>query len=370
MAHVVVVGAGIVGASIAFHLSLRGAQVTIVDTGEPGQGTSRVSFAWINGRDKNPRHYHDFNRRSLDMWDRFARRLGGDVALTWGGELRWAATQREATELRERVNTLQSWGYPIRLVGPAELLQMEPGIAFGPVTVASYTPIDGHVDTGQVIRACLGRAIEMGAEVRANTQVLGFTDARSGVIQAVQTTQGNIECDTVVLAVGADTPEMAALAGVEVPLYYTFGATIITTPLAPVFRQAAVIHTPRDADPQMNFRQLPGGSMMLHGGSHGGAVDRSLGQTEAEIEQVVAAATRLIPALEGAKIREVRRGRRPIPKDGHPILGFTQAVPNLYIAAMHSGVTLAPLVGELAAIEIADKIKVDILEPYRLERFD
>ena len=74
--HVVVVGAGILGASVAFHLTLRGAQVTIVDASEPGQGTTKVSFAWLNAYGKSPFHYHDFNRRSMEMWARFARRLG------------------------------------------------------------------------------------------------------------------------------------------------------------------------------------------------------------------------------------------------------------------------------------------------------
>jgi len=96
--HVVVIGAGILGASIAFHLSLRGAQVTVVDAGQPGHGTTRVSFAWLNAYSKNPYHYHDLNRRSLDMWPRFAHRLAQaqdvtQVRLTWGGELRWAATE-------------------------------------------------------------------------------------------------------------------------------------------------------------------------------------------------------------------------------------------------------------------------------------
>ena len=59
--HVVVVGAGMIGASIAFHCALRGAQVTIVDGGLPGQGTTRVSFAWLNAYGKTPFHYHDLN---------------------------------------------------------------------------------------------------------------------------------------------------------------------------------------------------------------------------------------------------------------------------------------------------------------------
>ena len=81
------------------------------------------------------------------------------------------------------------------------------------------------------------------------------------------------------------------------------------------------------------------------------------------------AVARFLPVVEGVPIREVRRGRRPIPKDGHPILGFTEKIPNLYLSVMHSGVTLAPLIGECAAIEILDGVRVGFLERYRLERF-
>ena len=87
------------------------------------------------------------------------------------------------------------------------------------------------------------------------------------------------------------------------------------------------------------------------------------------MQKVVDAVAQFLPGSDGIPIREVRRGRRPIPMDGHPVLGFTEKVENLYLAVMHSGVTLAPLVGECASIEILDDAKVDFLEPYRLERF-
>ncbi|GIV79222.1 MAG: D-amino-acid oxidase [Litorilinea sp.] len=371
--HVVVVGAGIVGAAIAFHLAHWGLPVTVVDAGAPGQATTAVSFAWINSRDKNPRHYHDLNRRSLDMWDRFARRLGGDVGLTWGGELRWAATEAGAVEMANRVAVLQGWGYPIRLLSPAELKEREPNLTTGPVTAASFTEIDGHVETARVVAAALAGAEAHGARVLTQTRVTGFRRSPHGDqqrVDGVQTDQGEIPCDAVVLAAGPDTAALAALAGLTVPLKHTFGCTLLTDPLPPLFRSTAVLHTPRDADPMLNIRQLPDGRVMLHGGAHGGIYDEgSLGRTEEEVTAVLAAARRYLPLLADAEIQEVRRGRRPIPEDGLPILGFTRAVANLYLAAMHSGVTLAALVGELAALEIATGRPVDLLAPYRLERF-
>ena len=92
-----------------------------------------------------------------------------------------------------------------------------------------------------------------------------------------------------------------------------------------------------------------------------------LGRTDAEVDQILATAAEFLPQLQTASIREVRRGRRPIPRDGLPVLGF--ATFNLYLATMHSGVTLAALVGECAASEILDGTRIDFLEPYRLARF-
>ena len=123
----VVIGGGIVGASVAFHLAKRGVQVTVIEAGQPGQGASRVSYAWINGRDKSPYHYHELNRRSQDMWRKFVGDLGADVGLVWGGEMRWTVTEGGAAELKARVAELQAWGYSIREMPVEEASEMEPG---------------------------------------------------------------------------------------------------------------------------------------------------------------------------------------------------------------------------------------------------
>ncbi len=83
---------------------------------------------------------------------------------------------------------------------------------------------------------------------------------------------------------------------------------------------------------------------MIHGGSHGADQDESMGRTDQDAEYLLQSAAEYLPVLKGARIKEIQRGRRPMPEDGHPILGFAHAVPNLYFAAMHSGVSLAALV--------------------------
>jgi glycine/D-amino acid oxidase-like deaminating enzyme len=371
--HVVVVGAGIVGASIAFHLTLRGARVTMLDAGEPGQGTTRVSFAWLNAYGKTPYHYHDLNRRSMEMWARFVRRLGRPIDLVWGGELRWSVTPAGAASLRAQAAQLQAWGYPTRILDAAEVHALEPDLHVREMTAASYTDIDGHVHTGQVVQACVDAAVERGAELRTRTTVTGLQRGRSRtgheMVTAVAIGQEAIPCDAVVLAGGPDMPALATLAEVDVPLYHTAGVTILTEPLPPLFKTVAVWHSPRDRQPLVNVRQFPDGTVMVQSGALDNSQEGDRGQTAAEVAQILADAADVLPALRGAKVREVRRGRRPIPRDGESIIGFTQAVPNLYLATTHSGVTLAPIIGAYAAIEIVDGVAIDGLQPFRLERF-
>lgn len=286
-----------------------------------------------------------------------------------GAELRWAATEEGAEEIVQRVRTLQSWGYPIQLLDAQEFEHLEPHITPGDVAVASYTEMDGHVDTQAIIQACIQNLEHHDTSI-FKTQVTGFLRTNHK-IQAVITTAGEIACDTVVLAAGPETAQVAHLAHVHIPMYDTFGCTIITDPTDPIFKHVSVVHSPRDVPPQTNFRQLPNGAVMMHGGAHGRVFDgESLGQNDTEIQTVQNTVAQYVPALQDVAIHEIRQGRRPIPKDGHPIIGFVKQVPNLYISTMHSGITLAPLVGECAALEILEQTHIDYLEPYRLSRFE
>lgn len=369
---IVIVGAGIIGASIAFQLTKRHRNVTIVDAREPGRGATWASYAWINSRDKSPREYHDLNRRSLDMWSRFARELDADVGLKWGGELRWSATEQGASDLREGAERLRSWGYPIIDLSKSEVRAMEPGVVMEPFTSAVYCGIEGHVDTQRVVRACLNKAQQAGAQVITNAQVDGISvepgpDGKSAVKSISLKGSREIPCESLILAAGYETTALAAMAGIEFAQQRSAGATVVTEPLSPIFRNVVCMHTPRDLpEPLMNIRQFADGSVMVHGGTHNG----SIGDTsDSDAQKLMEEISKFVPSLADAKVRHVRRGMRPMPEDGLPVIGYAASVPNLYMAVMHSGVTLAALTGEFAAIEILDEARVDILEPYRLERF-
>jgi glycine/D-amino acid oxidase-like deaminating enzyme len=372
-ARIVVIGAGIIGASIAFYVSHRPVNLTVIDHAQPGAGASHHSFAWINASaGKEPSSYHDLNRRSLHMWDRFALRLHTDIGLHWGGELRWVCTAEEAAALRQEVRGQQSRGYACRLLHEREFRQLEPGIHTNTFAAGALSANDGLVDPPKVVQACLEQVQASGATVRSNTSVVGFVMGGNGTartqIKAVRTTDGEIPCDVVVLAAGVGTTVLAAMVGIDIPQHDSPGVVVRTDPRPPLFKTISVLNTPLlEADrPGIHVRQGTDGTVMI-----GEGTQESLARndSQAHADDLLARATHYLPALAGTRAIPVPVGYRPMPLDGLPILGFTQAVSNLYVALMHSGVTLAALVGEFSAIEIADGTNVDLLNSYRLERF-
>lgn len=323
----------------------------------------------MNSFGKDPATYHDFNRRSMDAWPRFARALNLDIGLHWGGEMRWECTPEGAKELHRRVKQLQAWGYPSRLIETAELCQLEPGLVPGPVTAASLEEGDGQVEPYKVVAACLQRAREQGAVVHVNTPVTGLhLDSTARRVRAVHTPQGEVACDAVVLASGVDTTALAAMAGLHLPQQESPGVVVRIDPQPRVLHTVSVLHTPPLAAnrPEIHLRQGTDGTLMIGQGTQ---ESLSRDASQAHANDLLARATHYLPALAGARAMPVPVGYRPMPLDGLPVLGFAAAVPNLYIALMHSGVTLAPLVGELATLEIVAGARVEVLAAYRPERF-
>ena len=371
---IAVIGAGIMGAAIAWRLAMRGARVVLLDKGQPGHGASSHSFAWINAGAKEPVAYHNLNCRSLDMWARFAEAIGDDgdpasVGLRWGGKVSWEADPASAPRLVARVRQLQRWGYPARLVDEGELKRLEPALEIGPVAAAEYSPNEGQVEPQMVVDACLRRLREMGCEVLTETEVLGFERDGDGQVRSLNTGAGSRAIDVVVMSAGTDTTRLASLAGVKVPQAESPGVVIRTTPFPPLLRNVPVVYAPPlgDGRREIHIRQCADGSLMIGEGDQESLAEDD---SQAHADDLLARACRYLPGISGAHAIPVPVGWRPMPLDGYPVMGFASEAPNLYVALTHSGVTLAPLLSLLATQEICDGTPADaLLGPYRPQRF-
>jgi len=372
--NVAVVGAGILGASIAWNLGRRGVNVTLIDKSRPGQGASSHSFAWINAGAKEPIGYHNLNRRSLEMWTRFAAAIGDDgdpdsVGLLWGGKVSWESDPMAAGGLLARVRQLQSWGYPTRLLDAGELRELEPSLDVGHVAAAEYSPNEGQVEPQMVVDACLRRLGEMGCDIVLEAEVMGFEKDGDGRIQGLLTPSGSRTVDAVVIAAGTATTLLASLAGVNVPQAESPGVVIRTNPLPPLLINVPIVYAPPlgDGRREIHLRQCADGRLMIGEGDQESLAEDD---SQAHADDLLARACRYLPALQGAQAVPVPVGWRPMPLDGYPVLGFAPEAPNLYVALTHSGVTLAPALSQLAAQEISGGTPADaVLGPYRPQRF-
>ena len=361
---IVVVGAGITGASIAYHLAKRGAKVTIIDALRPGAGATEKSFGWINATfSKRPRAYFDLNQLGIAGWRRLETELGGELKVQWGGSVAWANDGSEADALRENVRKHQEWGYATHLIDEDQIRQLLPHVAPGEFGAACHCEFEGALDPMDAVKAMLRQVREAGDEVRYPNEVTGLK-IESGRVTAVETGETSLAAGVVVLACGIAIPHLAEMAEVNVPLKESEGVLVHTRP-QPKLIDRVVLAPAVHCKQKLDGRVTVGGQIVAGVGT----VLEGRSEPAEYAKQILRDAARVLPGLRGVAVERVTVGRRVMPADEYPIVGFAANCPNLYIAATHSGVTLAPVIGQYAALEILDGARVSLLEPYRPSRF-
>jgi glycine/D-amino acid oxidase-like deaminating enzyme len=363
---VAVIGAGVVGASVAFRLARGGAQVWLVDEARPGSGATSASFAWVNANEKIPYDYFALNYAGLREHFRLRDELpGGAPWLHPGGNLEWAEDEAGREGLRRRVGRLRSWGYAAEWRKASWVNEtLEPNVAFpSPDTPVAFFPEEAWVDAPRLANALAELTRRDGAETRFGVAV-GSIETKSGRVVGMRLSDGErLPVDAVVNAAGSRADEVAALVGLPLPLKPTEGLLVrLAVEESPLGR---IVHSS-----QVNIRPDGPRHVLIHHAS----IDRELGgdaetQCRSLCSELLERARRVVPALEGAKVEGGRVGVRPMPEDGFPCVGTVPARPGYYEAVTHSGVTLGPLVGRLLAREILTGEVDASIAPFRPERF-
>lgn len=370
--HVAVIGAGIVGASIAYHLAKAGVTVTILERGEIAQRASRGTFAWINATwAKQPQSYHTFNQAGLAGWKKLQTEL--NIPVKWGGSIEWFPAEARQDKLALQIAEQVEWGEPATMLNSQALQELEPHVDFSSTDRAAYSPTDGAVDPVFAAQTLIENALKMGATLKTQCAVESSTNTDSGKTR-LTTNCGEIDVDQFILATGADPEATKVLAGIHIPQRSTPGVIAITQPQPKLLNRILVA-------PGVHIHQRLDGRIVL--GEQEGAPD-----TEAHAErlktrptkfphpdfasqhamQILTIAEQYVPGILDAEIEDVYIGWRPLPLDGHPVLGPSPANPNAYLAIMHSGVSLAPIVGDVVAKEIVTGESAEVLSEYRPNR--
>ena len=166
-----VIGAGVLGASVAARLVGAGMHVTLLEADQPAHGTSRWSFAWVNSNDKGPRPYHQLNHAGIRAWAELAPDLDGAAWYRPAGNLELATSDSGRAELAARVERLASWGYPARLIDAAEAAELEPALLLPDprATIASF-PGEAYLLTEPLIERLVASLTSQGGTVLTGEQ--------------------------------------------------------------------------------------------------------------------------------------------------------------------------------------------------------
>lgn len=350
---VIVIGAGIVGASISYHLTKKGADVVIVDRSGIAAGATGKSFAWINAHHFKSETYHRLRYQSLTEYHQLDRELAGALGLNWCGALSFDALG-EAFD--QRIDGFRKLGYPTEVVSHQQFNKLEPGYAQAPGR-ALHLPMEASIDPTVTTQALISAALERGAQTFFGGDVKALR-REHGRITGIETSHGMMPAGHVVLAAGVGAEAILKSIDVDLPMANRFGVVLHSHPVETMLRH--VIWGDR-----IHLKQTRDGRIVIGEIFSEEWTDR---RPDAIARQMLADAQRHLPGID-LKIDHITIGERPIPKDGMPILGKVEGLDGLYIAVMHSGVTLAPIVGRMASEEILSSVSFETLAPYRLNRF-
>ena len=349
---VIVIGSGIIGASIAWHLAKAGAKVTVIEAERPGGLATRNSWAWINASWGNPEPYFRLRMRSISEW----RRLEQDIPalrVNWCGGLIWDLPEKE---LDAYADERAAWGYPIRRVTRAEISAIEPSLTAVP-DHGYHVPGEGMVEPLATAETLLASARELGAEVLTGTAVKWLAEQHGRVV-GVMTEAGVIHADETVVAAGAASAELLDSVGITFRMNAPAGLLSHSKP-APKLLNGLVMTE------GLHVRQTAEGRLVA-GTDFAGADPE--GNAESLAQDLQAKVEAIVKGAEGLGLDFFTVGYRPTPADGFAAMGRFGDREGLYAAVTHSGITLAPALGLFAATELLTGARDALLLPYAPDR--
>jgi glycine/D-amino acid oxidase-like deaminating enzyme len=352
MPKVIVIGAGVMGASAAFRLAQAGAEVTVLEAGRVGGGTSGISFAWTNSHNKPPRAYHDLNvagmRAHAGLREEFGATPQGASWWHGGGSVEWEPPEARAAQAAN-VERLRSWGYAAEWITSRDLAELEPDIDRSTVGDApiAYFPEEGWLDPIPYAHAMLSAARRHGARLICGARVSDLVLRGDRVTGALTADGVRHEADVVVNCAGRWANDPVRDAGLHLPLAPTVGLLVLTPPVATSLSR--VVRTP-----MIDARPDGAGRLMLHWNPADPmvSIDTKPSPDMTEARDLVAQARRLLPSIGDVAPESARIAIRPIPGDHMSAIGPVPQVRGYYLAITHSGVTLSPFLGAVIADEV------------------
>ncbi|MGW1410962.1 NAD(P)/FAD-dependent oxidoreductase [Streptomyces sp. NPDC002403] len=374
---VVIVGAGMVGAACAYYTSRSGLSVAVVDRGPLAGGTTGAGEGNLLVSDKVPGPELELALLSASLWQQLSEELPPGIEYELKGGVVVAASEDSLATLFTTAAAQRGAGVEAHHLAPDRLRELEPHLAPGLAGGCHY-PQDAQVQPALAAAELLRAATRAGALVRPGEEVVGILRDREGAVCGVRTTRGELRAPAVVNAAGTWGGDLAALAGVNLPVLPRRGFVLVTEPLPRLIRHK-VYAAEYVADVSSGSAALqtspvvegtPSGPVLIGASRERVGFDRTL--SVPVVARLAARAAGLFPVLADARVLRAYHGFRPYLPDHLPAIGPDPRAPGLFHACGHegAGIGLAPATGALIADAVRGKRTALDLAPFAPDRFD
>jgi glycine cleavage system T protein len=375
-ARAVVIGGGVMGCSILYHLAKLGwTDSLLVEQFQLTHGSTWHS-AGLVGQLRSSLSLTRLMQYSVGLYAELQELTGNDPGWHQLGGLRLASSGPRLEEIHRQASWAKTFGLPMEIVSAQEAQELFPPMSTDGVLAAAFIPDDGYLDPSQLTFSLADGARRLGAQIETRTRVTGI-ELRGGRVAAVETDRGRVACEVVVNAAGMYAAQVARLVDVELPLVPFGHQYLVTEPFDPALEP---LPTLRDPDNLVYFRTEVGGLVMggyertpaawALDGIPEGFEAKLLPQELERMEELFGNAIHRVPALETAEVKMFFNGPEAFTPDADFLLGETD-VPGFWVAAggCAHGLAGAGGIGKVLGEWIVDGLPEWDVWPLDLHRF-
>jgi sarcosine oxidase subunit beta len=376
-ADVLIIGAGVIGASIAYHLTRHGIKPLLIEKSDPAAGSSGACDGLVFLQSKKPGLHLRLALESRRRFDGLNEALGGGIEFKNPGGMCLIESGAELVAMQMFVEDQRRSGLAVELIDGDEARRREPCLSER-VTAATFSTLDSQVNPYALTFAFLRTATSAGARMVTGEEVKGIEVAK-GRTTGVSTDKGRIGAPILVNAAGALAAEVGRMAGLEVPITPRRGQILVTAATPPLLRHCLISaqYVAAKFKPELaekggmgfSLEQADNGNILIGSTREFAGFDRRT--TFEGIRTIAGRIVPVIPALARVPVIRTFGGLRPYTPDGLPILGRVAGLEGFVMAAGHEGdgIALSAVTGELIADLIATGRTQFPLDDFRLERF-
>ena len=362
---VIIIGAGVIGCSIAYHLAKMGCHdVTVLEKNFIGSGSTERCAGGIRQQFSTEANIK-FSVESVRLFERFEEETGHPADFRQNGYLMLATTEEELDIFRQSVALQRSLGVEVNLLSPQEAREIVPRLNIEDVLSATYCSADGYADPYSVVQGFAFAARRLGVKIYQETEVTGIR--RTGRTWCVTTVKGELRSPAVIVAAGAWTGQIGKMVGTNIPVHPSRRHIFVTTPLQEIAKDAPMV-----VEFHNGFwfrREGPGLIFGMRNPEEPEGFDTGVDWGFLPI--IAEAASHRLPFLSDIGVGRAQAGLHEDTPDANAIIGKVPGMKGLYLACGFSGHGFmhSPAVGRMVAELVLEKSSASELLPFTLERF-